>query len=112
MKKKFGFIIVILILFTGLEVYLMYSEKVPLSNRMYRVISGAPTVHLNHELLLYQGTFKTDKNYLVSYKKSDENIELYIASGIPAEMRPPWIFVPNGNDKSYRYSIPKPPFSY
>lgn len=111
MKKKVRLFVLLIILFAGIEIFLMYSSRVPLTNQIYRVVSGAPAVHLNGKLLYYHGTLEMDHNHLVLYKQSDEYIDLYIVREVPEGMRPPWVHVLKKDNLSYRYSFPNPPGS-
>ncbi|WP_026174159.1 hypothetical protein, partial [Effusibacillus pohliae] len=78
---------------------------VPVMNHIYRIVSGAPNVHLNGTTLLYSGTFKESK--FAPYKRSDEGVQLYKAAGIPEGVTRHWIFIPRDDKPAYRYKFPE-----
>lgn len=78
---------------------------VPVWNRTYRLLSGAPAVHVGGQLLIYSGRFPTSEEYLVPYTRSDKALQLYKARGTPE--LPPWVFVPRHGEPSFRYKRPR-----
>lgn len=105
------FLSILLILAAILDIRLWFDWQVPYSNRLYRILSGAPEVHVNGELLMYSGTVKESPGYFEPYKISDEGMQLYKAGGI-GEMKPPWIFIPQSDGQAYRYKYPKTPWGF
>jgi hypothetical protein len=103
-RLKRGLAIIVLLVVTDLAVGAL--GHVPVWNRVYRVLSGAPAVHGSGRLLTYAGVFPTDEGYLEPYTQSDEGIQLFKARGTP--LLPPWIFVPRSKESSFRYKRPKP----
>ncbi|GMX61709.1 hypothetical protein Elgi_15130 [Paenibacillus elgii] len=75
---------------------LWLTGNVPVSNTIYRTISGAPYLKLNEKTLFFSGTVQDVATEFFS--QTNDEIKLYRAKGVPSEMTPPWIYV-RKNDK-------------
>jgi hypothetical protein len=104
-------VIVLILLGILFELSVWYRGGVPLINQLYRVISGAPEIHVDGQSLLYSGTFPEKRDYLIPYKLSTEGVQLYKATGI-GDMPPPWIYVIRENKAAYRYKKPHHGFGF
>jgi hypothetical protein len=105
-------LIVLILLAIFFELMVWYRGGVPLTNQLYRVISGAPEIHVDGQLLMYSGTFLEKKDYFIPYKVSSEGVQLYKSTGIGDMPYPPWIYVIRENKAAYRYKIPHPIFQF
>ncbi|WP_281889693.1 hypothetical protein [Paenibacillus sp. YYML68] len=92
------------------DTYLLFNAKVPITNQLYRYISGAPEVHMKGKLLLYRGALHNVD--LVQYIDSDQGLQLYKDLGVPDRIPklPPYLYVKKDH-KIYQYKIPKSPFT-
>lgn len=88
------------------DVMLWARGSVPLVNRAYRLISGAPAVHVNGSLLSYHGRFPTSPGYLKPWQPSDEGVPLYMVVN-PYGTVPPWIYIPRTEAEAFRYKYPR-----
>lgn len=79
---------------------------VPLVNRTYGLLSGAPAVHLNGRLLSYHGRFPTSPGYLKPWQASDEGYPLFMVVN-PYGTIPPWIYIPRMEAEAFRYKYPR-----
>src|SRR5688572_8852096 len=106
-RRRMVTFVIVLLLFIATETILLSNEQVTITNHLYRIVSGAPTVHLDGKLLYYNGTFEASPDYFEPFRNSDEGIELYKAGGIPNEMNvPPWVYISRDDASAYRYSYP------
>lgn len=105
MRRLHKFLLVFVLL-TAADLAVGALGHVPVWNRVYRVLAGAPAIHEHGRLLIYSGTFPTDEEYLEPYAESNEGVMLFKAKGTPAI--PPWVFVPRNSGSSFRYKRPQP----
>ncbi len=109
MAKRLPFVVTTLVLLLGInDLILLSTSRVPLLNRAYRVLYGAPAVHIDGQLLMFSGAAPAAPEYLEPVTDSDEGIRLYRVRETPDGSQ--YLLVPRPGALSYRYQRPRPPW--
>ncbi|MBL0388562.1 hypothetical protein JJB07_18315 [Tumebacillus sp. ITR2] len=102
-------LLTLLVVLVATDLTLWWNAKVPLSDRLYRVVSGAPEIHLDGALLYYEG--RLDNSAVVEYRPSDEGLYLYKSFDIPDGQVPPYYYkLGMDNFVGFKYSKMHRPF--
>src|ERR1700730_16947087 len=94
---------IVLLLVCDLVYPLLNWRYVPIVNKAYRIISGAPNIHERGMERVYVGVEKeVAPNEFTKANKSDEGIQVYVISNPPS-----YEFVQVKNDPThyYKYSV-------
>ncbi|WP_041617005.1 hypothetical protein [Paenibacillus mucilaginosus] len=115
MREKLIYAILTLLFLTlSVDGYLLFKGRIPYSNSLYRVATGAPIVSMDGVVLFYGGKIGEEVNEedLVQFRLSDNGIALYKSKGIPDGIpkTPPYIYLKQENEV-YEYTYPKPFFT-
>lgn len=102
MKKWILSLALLALTYNLVNIGFLLSGNVTPNSIIRRVITGAPVLHLNGQLLTYEGT-SGPGNYQEA-GKSDEGYQLY-AFGMPASY-----YYVQYKGKMYEYSYPQSPF--
>ncbi|MDO3679837.1 hypothetical protein [Paenibacillus ehimensis] len=104
-KKIIISITTLIVLGIIVDVSLWLTGNVPVTNTIYRTISGAPYLKLNEKTLFFSGTVQDVPTEFFS--QTSDGIKLYRAKGVPSEITPPWIYVRKDDNLFYLYRYPK-----
>lgn len=108
-KKAVWLILNGLAVLLAADILLIASSCVPISNQIYRMTAGAPTVHVREHLLMYQARTQESAEFLEPYGMSDEGLPLFKVKGTPAT--PPFLFLHDSGVRYHKYKFAKPPWS-
>lgn len=83
MRKIIISITTLIVLGIIVDFSLWLTENVPVSNAIYRTISGAPSLKMNEKTLFFSRTVQDVSTEFFS--RTSDGITLYRAKGVPSE---------------------------